>query len=325
MPIMKIRALVPLAVSLSLVSPSPAASTMRGTWFWKSASSPWGSINVVGDAAKEASVRANFVSNGISHVYGSYGNRPVTETAVIASWNTSLNNLGISNELLLAENSWINPTNHASMNSKIQSRVLGFNAAVAPSARFSGVHLDIEPQALATWSGLTPTEKRDHLLMLRDTYTAARNYLDNHGGATISLAADLPVWLDSSPSIGWDDDAERDAWYNDISATLDSITLMPFDRDTFSSIDSGVSWELANITGADVRVGLEVDIPGTWSNIDEFFDMADEIETAYGETRGIDIQSYAKFAEHTVAVPEPATSLCGLLAAAAMVFRRKKD
>ena len=35
---------------------------------------------------------------------------------------------------------------------------------------------------------------------------------------------------------------------------------MPFDRDTFSSIDNGVSWERANITNAQVRCGLEADV-----------------------------------------------------------------
>lgn len=308
-----------LCTGILLTSPLDAASTMRGTWFWGSASSPWGSTNVVGDAGKEALVRTNFVENGISHVYGSYGNRPVTEQATIAAWNTSLDSLGITNDLLLSENSWLDPANHASMTSKIQSRLLDYNAAVAVSARFKGVHLDIEPQALAAWGTATPTEKRDYLLQLRDTYDAARDYLDDHGGTDITLAADLPVWFDSSASIAWDP-GERDTWFSEVSTTLDGISLMPFDRDTFSSIDSGVSWELDNITGADVRVGLEVDIPGTWADMAEFYAMADEIETAYGEEVGIDIQSYAKFAAETV--PEPTSTLYGL-AGALLIWRRR--
>lgn len=292
---------------------------MRGTWFWGSASSPWGSANVVGDPGKESQVRANFAANGISRVYGSYGNRPVTEKATIAAWNTSLNSIGISNELLLAENSWIHPANRASMTSKIQARLLDYNAAVDTPARFAGLHLDIEPQALAAWGTATATEKRDYLLLLRDTYTDARDYLDNHGGAAITLAADLPVWFDSSASIAWEP-GERDAWYSSIATTLDSISLMPFDRDTFSSIDSGVSWELANISGTDVRVGLEVDIPGTWADMDEFFAMADTIESAYGEEAGIDIQSYANFAAETV--PEPSTPLIAM-AGLFLLWRRK--
>ncbi|MGJ8657455.1 MAG: PEP-CTERM sorting domain-containing protein [Akkermansiaceae bacterium] len=299
------------------------ASTMRGTWFWSSASNPYGSANVVGDAAKEAAARSHFVDNGISFVYGSYGNRPVSEEATIAAWNTSLDSLGIASHLLMAENSWIDPANHTSFTDKIQARLLDFNASVASSAKFGSLHLDIEPQALAEWGTASATEKRDYLFQLRDTYEVARDYLDDHGGTDITIAADLPVWFDSSASIGWTDTAERDAWYADVGTHLDSVSLMPFDRDSFSSIVSGVEWEFTNISGADVRVGLEVDIPGTWADNAAFFDMADQLETEYGEAAGIDIQSYANFADATI-VPEPSSGSLFIMSAGLLAVRRRK-
>jgi len=295
---------------------------MRGTWFWQSSSEPWGSFQVVGNATKEAQVRANFTANGISHVYGSYGNRPVSDQATIASWNTSLNTLGITNDLLLSSNSWIDPANYGNLDSKLQSRLLNFNSAVASSARFSGVHFDVEPQGLSGWSGFTAVEKRDKLFQLRDMYVHARSYLDSHGGASLTMAADLPVWFDSSPSIGWTNTAERDAWFNAIGVPLDSISLMPFDRTTFSSINNGVTWERANIAGATVRVGLEVDIPGTWPTMAAFNSMADTIETNYGESAGIDIQSYAKFAAETI--PEPSSTSLVLVGGMLVVLRRRR-
>ncbi|MGE9267572.1 MAG: hypothetical protein ACQKBY_05710, partial [Verrucomicrobiales bacterium] len=292
-----------IVLLLGLAAGAEAASTQRGTWFWGSGGDPWGSTEVVGDAGKEATVLANFSAHGISHVYGSYGNRPVSELSTIADWNASLNVAGITSELLLAENSWLDPLNHGSLTDKIQDRLLTFNNTVAASEQFQGLHLDIEPQALAGWGAMTGVEKRDELYALLDVYEVARDYLDANGGATITLAGDLPVWFDSSPSIAWTDDAERDAWFADVASVLDSVSLMPFDRDTFSSIDSGVSWELANMSGAEVRVGLEVDIPGTWADMAEFWAMADTIEGTYGEEVGIDIQSYANFAAQTI--PEP--------------------
>lgn len=299
------------------------ASTLRGTWFWGAGSDPYGSNMVVGNPTKEASVRSNFVANGISYVYGSYGNRPVSETATIAAWNTSLDGLGIASHLLMSENSWIDPANHTSFTSKIQSRLLDFNSIVASTARFSSLHLDLEPQGLVAWDSATPSEKRDYLFQLRDTYEVAREYLDDHSGTDITIAADLPVWFDTSSSIGWTDTAERDAWYAAVGTHLDGVSLMPFDRDTFSSIKSGVDWEFANIPGADVRVSLEVDIPGTWADNAAFFDMADQLETEYGEAAGIDIQSYAKFAEAT-GVPEPTSNSLLIMSAGLLLVRRQR-
>lgn len=298
-----------------------ASSTMRGTWFWGASGDPYGSTAVVGNALKEAEVRANFSANGISYVYGSYGNRPILELSTIAAWNGSLNTLGMTSELLLSENSWLDPANYGSFTDKIQDRLLTFNGTVAASDAFKGLHLDIEPQATAAWSGLDGPEKKMELDKLLAVYNVARNYLNDHGGATITLSADLPVWFDSSGSITWGA-GERDSWFASVSSVLDSVSLMPFDRDTFSSIQSGVEWEIANMTTA-VRVGVEVDIPGTWDDMAEFWSIADAIEAEYGEAAGIDIQSYAKFAAETV--PEPSVPMLAWMMALSALVRRKRQ
>ncbi|MFV0337156.1 MAG: hypothetical protein ACK5LK_02785 [Chthoniobacterales bacterium] len=311
-----------------LLTSSFAVSSQRGVWFWGSGGDPWGSTNVVGDAEKETAARNIFTANGIANVYGSYSNRPVSEASTIAAWNTSLDTLGITSDLLMSENSWLEPINHSSMTDKIQDRLLTFNAGVSESARFRGLHLDIEPQALATWSGMDGLEKKAELYKLLDLYNVARTYLDDNGGSAITLAADLPVWFDSSPSIAWTDISERDAWFDSVATVLDSISLMPFDRDTFSSIDSGVNWERENIFDAAVRVGLETDILGTWPTTAAFFAMADTIESTYGESTGIDIQAFTTFAPIApTAIPEPGTVLYflgGAIFALRKTYHRRK-
>jgi hypothetical protein len=90
-------------------------------------------------------------------------------------------------------------------------------------------------------------------------------------------------------------------------------------RDTFSSIDSGVSWERTNITGMSVRVGLESDVGDTWTDVPEFHDMMEQLETAYGPGGSVDIQSYRGWREALASQPlvavsaalSPAVSLSG--------------
>jgi len=321
--------LPPLACTLGLLAPLHA-SKHRAVWFWGSSSSPnYGAANVVGNNTLENQTIAFFNSKKIRRVYGSYGNRPEAdkEPGVIAAWNAKLQAEGIQSQFLMAENTWIFPANHTSFLGKVQARVIDFNNAPGRTTaeKFDALHLDIEPQALNTsggitgWSDQTAAGKKDYLFKLRDTYAAVRQLFVNEGLPNFPIYADLPVWFDSSASIGWTGTAERDQWFDDIASSLTGISLMPFDRDSFSSIDSGVSWELANITGMTVRVGLEADVDTTWADVPEFHDMMEQLETAYGPSRAVDIQSYRSWREALAAQPIiavaaellPAVSLTG--------------
>lgn len=295
--------LIPLAFALSIIASQ--ASQQRGVWFWRNASSPYGSDNLVGNATLETETIGFFQAKKIRRVYGSYGTRPVTEPAVIASWNAKLAAAGIQSQLLLSDNTWIFPgADRASLISTITTRLLNFNLGRPTSERFVALHLDIEPQGLATWSTLDPTQKRDHLFYLRDTYAEVRQLFVDNGMATFPIYADLPVWFDNLPidggSIGWTDAVERNAWFDAIGDSLTGVSLMPFDRDSFSSINNGVSWERSGtIPGAIVRCGIEADIGtgATWVNVPTFNNMLVTLEDNYGFNGAVDIQSYRLWRE----------------------------
>ncbi len=296
---------------LLVASLSAPASKHRCVWFWQSPGSPYGASNIVGNAVLENQTIAFLQHRWVKRVYGSYGSQPVTDPGVIATWNDKLQVAGIQSQFLMSENTWIFPTNHASLLTKISERVLDFNNAPgrATAEKFDGLHLDIEPQGLAGWSSLTSAEKRDLLLLLRDTYAAVRQHLTDAGVPTFPVYADLPVWFDNLPvdggSIGWTNAVERDQWYADIATSLTGISLMAFDRTTFSSIDNGVSWERANVSGASVRVGLEADIGAglTWEVLPDFDAMMETLEAAYGAGGAVDIQSYTLWREAVAAQP----------------------
>jgi hypothetical protein len=286
----------PLFVLIMLAALPCAATKNRAVWFWASPNSPYGSTTAVGSPDSEDETLNFFNGHGIKHVYGSYQGRPASEPAVIAAWNAKLNAAGIESQFLMSENSWIYPTNHPGFLAKITDRVISFNAAQSPDGRFDALHLDIEPQALnPDWADASPAEKRDLLYLLRDTYAVVRAHFVTNGLPDFPVFADLPAWFDSSGSIGWTDDAERDAWFASISTSLTGVSLMPFERDTFSNIDSGVSWERAHITNATVRIGLESDIGAgaTWPTSLDFEAMLETLESNYGTDEAADIQAYA--------------------------------
>ena len=278
-----------------LLTLSCSATKNRAVWFWASTSSIYGSASIVGTPVRETQTLDFFNGHGIKKVYGSYQNRPVSEPATIATWNAKLNAAGIESQFLMSENSWIFPSNHGGFLDKITDRVINFNAGRPAAEQFDGLHLDIEPQALTDFKDGTPTLKRDYLNLLRNTYAAVRTHFVTNGLPDFPVYADLPVWFDSSSSIGWTDTAERDAWYAAISTNLTGVSLMPFERDTFSNIDNGVNWERANITNATVRIGLETDIGAgaTWPTSLDFNAMMETMETNYGTDEATDIQAYA--------------------------------
>jgi len=308
------RVLKPLltATLLALALSLPAAECKhRGVWFWQDVGSPYGAATIVGNAVLENQTVAFLASKSVKRVYGSYGTQPVTSPGISAAWNTRLHAAGIQSQFLMSETTSIYPSNHPALLTKIDQRVLNFNSAPGRTVpeKFDALHLDIEPQALPNWSALTSSEKRDHLLLLRDTYAAIRTHLITQGVPTFPVYADLPVWFDRLPvdggQIGWTNTADRNQWFTNIAASLTGYTLMAFDQSSFSAVSNSVSWEMTNGISTQVRVAIEADVgaTNTWTNLPAFNAMLETLETTYGQNRAVDIQSYVKWREAIAAGP----------------------
>lgn len=283
----------------------------RGVWFWNSSSSPHGAANIVGDTSKEIQTINFMTSHSIKRVYGSYKNRTITEPAVIAAWNTRLSQAGISSQFLFAEPTWVEVDNRSSLLTKITDRVVNFNTAIGrlESEKFDAVHLDIEPQQLAAWDAGDASVKRAYLTLLLDTYTDVRAHLDAAGLTDVGVYADLPVWFDKLPadggSVGWVDAADRDTWFTAIGVPLAGVSMMAFERDTYSSINGAVSYERSGIPGAIVRTAIQakVGVTETWNNMGLFIDMQNTIEVNYGSNEAVDIENYRLWREALEAQP----------------------
>jgi hypothetical protein len=282
------------------------AAEPRGTWWWTSAGHPWGVDQVLGDNNKETQVLQFLRAWNLGRVYSSFGNRARTNPAVMHAWNAKLHAIGVSPQLLLSENTWIFPEKRDSLlTANIKPKLIDFNAATTNALeRYDGLHLDIEPHALSQWKTNTATGRRDLLLLLRDTFKAVRTYLDEHGATNIAVYADLPVWYDQLPTpVGWDSTAERDGWFADLGQSLAGISLMAYDRDTASSIESGVSWEIQNFTN-ECRVALEADVGAdgnTWASFWSLMAMIQTEERTGTPPRRIDVHDFVHFHD----LPQP--------------------
>lgn len=268
----------------------------RGVWAWRDAGDPHGTDAIVGDPVAEDVMIATLQGWGVSRVYGSYGDRPVTEPQTLADWNAKLDAAGIESHVLLGDPAWISSREWASMLAKIDARLLEFNAGrTDPAERFDGLHLDIEPQAGAGWSAASEADKLAQLGLLDATYDTVRVHLDASGAAALPVEADLAVWFDNLPpslggtgSVGWTSVAERDAWFGDLP--LQGVSMMAYERDDAAVITAAVADETALFSGGPVRVGLNEEVGTTWATLSEMFAMADGLEN---QGVLVDLHSYS--------------------------------
>lgn len=284
------------------LDPADGGRYGRGVWFWRDTGDPNGAGAVVGDVAAEEAALAAMAGDGIRRIYASYDwTAPGAESAIVA-FHTRAHAAGRSVELLLSENTWIDPMNYPALVALVEERLLDLHAAHPdPAERFDAVHLDIEPQGLPAWSTWTHAEKRSALYDLAATFAVVRATLDAGGASDVPVHVDLPVWFDNLPpglggtgSVGWLSAAERDAWFFDLAAHVDEVSWMAFERSSVASIQSGVAWEMANVPLVS-RVAVEADVgPGqTWADAAALQAARAGVEAAYGPLAGTDMQSWS--------------------------------
>ena len=308
------------AAFFALVLPA-AGQLHRGVWFWGSTTlpdltaSPYGSILVVGSPAAENETITFFTLHGVKRVYGSYQNRPVSEPAVIATWNAKLDAAGISSQILIDGIAVNDPVEMASILNKITTRLINFDASlgVATASKFDALHLDLEPQGLPLWDTGTPAIKRGLLEDLYDAYFDIRALLNSAGLTAMPIYADIPFTWDKLPvdggSVGWADAADRDLWFANVASVLSGISIMTFSKNNFTDIDAAIAYERSGAMTGKARVGLQPKVgAGTlWPTILHFNSVMNVCESAYGPTGATDLENYA-FWRHAIATTTPSLS-----------------
>jgi hypothetical protein len=310
--------LVAAASLLGCGSPTPD----RGIYFWArtGADSP-AADQVVGDPVLEELAVQEFARLGITRVYTSLNDRPVTEPAVVAAWNRRLHAAGIRSDLLMSENTWLFECRRSGLLRMVGRRFVTFNAGRSdPAERFIGLHLDIEPHGLrgaldcdthevADWGSMSIEAKRGYVQDLVTTLEEVRQLLDGAGLAHAELHADIPLWLDelhepSNPEQGfyWSSGREREAWFAALSQPLAGVTVMAYCRRGRERLDAAVQDEVARFRGQ-VRVGLSArsiapradSCPApTWQDVPDLLTGIAGVEQRLGKRiGGVDVYSFS--------------------------------
>jgi hypothetical protein len=300
-----------VALILSFTTLSTLAGPDRGVWFWGSTtipddgggttSSAYGSNNVVGDPGLEADSLAFFKLHHVKRVYGSYGNRPISEAGVISAWNEKLYCLRIESQLLLEALSVSHVDDIPDLLEKITNRLINFNDGYPgePEKHFHALHLDIEPQQTPPYSGGSAADKRAVLDELFTTYSAIRSHLDSNGYAHVEMYADIPYTWDKIPgSIGWADPADRDAWFASLKTVLDGLSIMTFSKDTAPELDVATAYERAGVLDGFSRIAIQpkvgvVDPPTIiWPDYPTFNGVLNDLEALIEEDETTDIENF---------------------------------
>ena len=245
-------------------------SPTRGIWWWQDPESSYGTTHVIGNQNLENFAVLQFKTMRIDKVYGSYNGNLFTNSQVLKNWNSKLYNQKIKSSLLLGENTWIYPEIRPQLIEIVTNNVVNFNKSCQMRSEiFTSLHLDIEPQALPSWN--FPKRRRGLVQYLLETYKDVRSELDKNGQAGVLLYADLPDWIDNfetNNSVGWRSAADRDQWYTDLSAILDGITLMAYEKQ-ISSVINTTSYERTHCS-IPVEIGLNFS-DSIWLNNYSYF------------------------------------------------------
>lgn len=290
----------------------------RAVWFYRHPGNPFGSDAIVGVPGSETTTLTNLQALLVSSVYGNYGERPSDDAAAIASWNAQLDAAGIESQLLIGDAADIFPGCREAMLEDVQTRLIDFNASIAPGERFDALHLDIEPQQydLSTafptttscglriqdwpfWDDLDPAGRARRYEMLLGTLSDVRSYLDHNGHAGTPLYADLAPWIDSSSSFDWSATSgitDGTDWLLQAAGLLDGITLMTYERATEALIDSAVATESTLPTQVRVSVSAKERSPlsatTTWADLNAMFEVVEAIEATHCGARPVDLFNY---------------------------------
>ncbi len=133
-------------------------------------------------------------------------------------------------------------------------RVLTYNQLAAPSARFDGINMDIEPHLLDAWNDRT----REKLMMHFLNMSADMMRLKKIYGTELSVGPAIPFWLDGI-ILEWN--GQRKPVSEHVIDLYDYVALMDY-RDKAEGTDSILSHAASEITYANrvnkkVVIGLE--------------------------------------------------------------------
>ncbi len=279
------------ASSGSTTTTIPSVAPGRGIWFWESQAQQ---AIVAGTSSQDAAI-ANLKSWGVTSVYGSYSAQISTVPAAVRAWNSKLAANGIASYSLLSTGNAFLPEQWSTTQTWLQSNFLAFNAAAQPAERFVGVAFDVEPHAYTgdsthtSWAAATPALRRVYMNSFLNMFLSARALLNANGASSATMQTYIVNWFQNlNSTIGWTDINDRNAWFTQLSQTLDRVTVDEYGTSNATTIATSfaVTNALLNSKG---RPALESS-DTAWSSRTAFFSGATATESQTATF--IDIEDY---------------------------------
>lgn len=294
---------------LILFVPVLAAPTGRGLWMHVNAGDPLGTDAVVGNPAAESLALARMGLWDVGRVYGGYDDRPVTERATVAAWNSQLDASGVDSQLLLGSAIHLFPgaACRGELLDQIDARLRDFHLAppaLAPDERFDALHLDIEPHQFKPANHPSPPGCADTALywenatraplfaLLHETLVEVRDHLDANGLADVPVYADLPFWVDTSPAFDWTGTPYLNGidWTAQAATVTDGFSYLTYENDDAMAIrDDLIGERMLLLSSTPIRASLNARERAlfstslhTWTYQSDLFGVAADLEAGTG-------------------------------------------
>jgi hypothetical protein len=177
-------------------------------------------------------------------------------------------------EALFSEPSWLLPDRRHRLIANIKI-VQDYNRQVAPDARFTGLHLDLEINQLPDWKNHLQTIGQ-HLLDTVKLVKATE--------PSMQVVVDLPVWLERWGISQW----------CDVMVAADGIVFMAFEQNDPARISKNLQKQLEFCRGHQKRVwiGLRAKDFSTLTSLDSFIS---QISGSISPLSGIAIFEYEAY------------------------------
>ncbi len=252
----------------------------RGTWLWN----PW-MID-----SDEAGTIAFLESKNVNKVYVQ-----IDEDIPVHVYREFIEKAGLAGMAIYAldgANDWVAPKGFVKQD-RFMNWLTAYQQQVAPSQKFTGVHLDVEPYLYSGWNTNRAATVKSYqsLLHKAKARTAALK---------LPLEVDMPFWFDE---ILYKNTYGKGVLAEWVIANTASVTLMAY-RDSAAMITELVKNEIAyaEIYGKVVVVGIETDQTDEGDNVSFYEEgetyMENELATVAAYYAGI--QGFGGIAVHHV-------------------------
>lgn len=212
-----------------------APQQVRATWLWN----PWMFVN------DEAGTLAFLESKQLNKVYVQIdGDIP---KAAYGSFIGKAKALGIDVYALDGAPSWVAPKGYANQD-RLMAWLADYQSQSAANARFSGVHLDVEPYLYSGWNTKRAATVKAYQSLVQRARTSTAKL-------ALPLEADMPFWFDEISYKNTYGSGLLAEW---VIANTASVTIMAY-RDSAPMIIDIVKNEIAMAQrlGKTIVVGVE--------------------------------------------------------------------